>query len=88
MVLRNHPKLAHTVIHKFGTDPNHAKCLYYKYCPNWRTSLETVHTLVNHRDYLDKNSSIQEFDEFNILNYNKTFGEMCRDILLKIENSE
>ena len=86
-VLRGHPNISHTVRETFGTNANHFKCLFYKYCPQWRISLEAVHTLVNHRSYKDTNSTIKEFDEFNILNYNHTFGEMCREILLKIKEN-
>jgi hypothetical protein len=85
--LRVHPNLSHTVRETFGTSPNHFGCLFRKYCPNWRISLEAVHTLINHRSYKDKNSTIKEFDEFNVLSYKHTFGEMCREILRKMKEN-
>ncbi len=52
----------------------------------WKT-YDTIHTLVNHREYLDdKTPSIKEFDEKNILAYNFTYGEMCRVILRRVNS--
>ena len=85
LVLKNHSFLAHVVNNRFGTAAHKAECLYFKYCKDWRTSLEAIHLLINHRHYLDAKSPIKEFDENNILNYNYTFGEMCREILDSIK---
>ena len=44
-------------------------------------SLDSIHLLINHRSYLDKESPIKEFNEENIKTYNFTYGEMCRNVL-------
>jgi hypothetical protein len=54
--------------------------LYKVNWPEWKT-LDTIHLLINHRYYLDKESPIKEFDEINIKTYKYTYGEMVRDIL-------
>lgn len=54
---------------------------------NWSKwkSLDAIHTLINHRSYLDKISpNLTEFNEFNIINYNYTYGVMVREILAKM----
>ena len=50
---------------------------------NWKgwTNLETIHLLINHRNYMDKESPIKEFNEENIWTYNRTYGIMVRSIL-------
>lgn len=50
----------------------------------WK-KMDTIHLLINHRDYLDKESKIKQFDEKNIQNYEFTFGEIARDILKRSE---
>ncbi len=58
---------------------------------DWKEWIEydTIHLLVNHRSYLDLNyNETKEFYEFNILNYNFTFGEMCRKILFKMKKNQ
>lgn len=50
----------------------------------WK-KMDTIHLLINHRDYLDKESKIKQFDEKNIQNYEFTFGEIARDILNRSE---
>jgi hypothetical protein len=57
------------------------------YHTNWtqlNITLDAVHLLINHRSYLDKNSPIKEFDEFNIQNYSYTFGTIARNLLKNI----
>jgi hypothetical protein len=58
--------------------------LYFTYWPEWNETLDAVHLLINHRSYLDKNSPIQEFNEFNIQNYTFTFGKIARELLKNI----
>jgi hypothetical protein len=48
----------------------------------WR-DLNSVHLMINHRHYLDKESPIKEFNETNIWTYNRTYGAMVRTILRK-----
>jgi hypothetical protein len=51
--------------------------------------MDSIHTLINHRSYLDTETPwIKEFDEFNILNYTRGYGEMCRDVLERIKDFE
>ncbi len=57
--------------------------LYKSYWAGWK-EFYTIHLLINHRSYLDKESPIKEFDEENILGYNRTYGEMCRVIMDQI----
>lgn len=65
----------HMMIHK----------LYKTYWSGWK-DLNSIHLIINHRYYLDKESPIKEFDENNIWSYNYTYGEMCRIVLVKIKN--
>jgi hypothetical protein len=46
----------------------------------WK-SMDSLHLLVNHRYYLDKDSPIKVFNETNIQKYQFTFGQIARDIL-------
>ena len=54
---------------------------------NWSKwkQMDSIHLLINHRSYLDKESNIKEFNEINIQNYQFTFGEIAKDILTKNE---
>jgi hypothetical protein len=47
--------------------------------------MKTVHLLLNHRHYLDKESPIKEFNEDNIKSYKYPYGSMARDIMNKIK---
>lgn len=58
--------------------------LYKKYWKEWK-EMDSIHLLINHRYYLDKDSPIKEFDEINIKNYNFTYGQMCRTVMEKIK---
>lgn len=75
--------LAHAVRISLGTHMLIHQ-LYKINWPEWRT-LDTIHLLMGHRSYLDKESPIKEFSEKNIRTYNFTYGFMCREILDRIK---
>ena len=52
---------------------------------NWnnRKNFNTIHLMINHRYYMDKDATIKEFDETNIWTFNKTYGTMARILLRK-----
>ena len=80
-ILLKHRYLAHAVKNKLGTHML-VHNLYKTYWPEWK-SLDSIHLLINHRSYLDKDSPIKTFNEINIINYKFTYGYMVRDILNK-----
>ena len=47
------------------------------------SQFDMIHLLINHRYYLDANSTIKEFDEINIWKYNYTYGNIARSVLTK-----
>lgn len=61
--------------------------LYKTIWDGWK-EFYTVHLLINHRSYLDKESPIKEFDENNILTFNRTYGIMCRKVMDLIDAVE
>ena len=83
-ILSKCPDLVHPVRELFGVQ-NLAEELYEKHdWEGWREQY-AVHLLFRHREYLAKGdvkeSGIADFDEDNILLYNKTFGVMARAVL-------
>lgn len=74
--------LAHVVKVKLGTHMLVGQLFHEKNWSKWK-DLETVHLLINHRVYLDKDSPIKEFNETNIWTYDRTYGIMVRSILRK-----
>ena len=83
-ILSKCPDLVHPVKELFGVQ-NLAEELYEKYdWEGWREQY-AIHLLFRHREYLAKedvkDSGIADFDEDNILRYNKTFGVMARAVL-------
>jgi hypothetical protein len=78
-ILLKHRYLAHAVKEKLGTHML-VHNLFKTYWADWK-SLDSIHLLINHRSYLDEKSPIKDFDEFNIKNYNYTYGYMVREIL-------
>ena len=87
LILLKNDNLAHAVRNKFGTQMLIEELYEMKDWKEW-IEYDTIHLLVNHRSYLDLNyNETKEFDEFNILNYNYTFGEMCRKILFKMKKN-
>ena len=84
-ILRQRSDLVNRVEELFGVH-NLAEKLYgteSNQWPEWR-NYYSIHLLSRHRDYLVKSdvqqSNILDFDEKNIQNYTKTFGEMARSI--------
>jgi hypothetical protein len=47
---------------------------------NWK-NFNTIHLMINHRYYMDKDATIKKFDETNIWTFNKTYGTMARILL-------
>jgi hypothetical protein len=87
LILLKNDNLAHAVRNKFGTQMLIEELYEMKDWKEW-IEYDTIHLLVNHRSELDLNyNETKEFDEFNILNYNYTFGEMCRKILFKMKKN-
>lgn len=84
-IIRENPFLVHGVWPNFGVEfRNLAYNLYRNIWSKWN-EYDTIHTLVNHRYYLDRNSPISEFDEYNIIEYDYTYGYMARDIMNRIK---
>lgn len=87
-ILEKHPDLVHRIEDRFGVQ-NLAKELYSEYWPHWR-DYYAIHLLWRHRDYLAKDdyksSGIEWFNEINIQNYTKTFGEMARSVWNELED--
>ena len=80
-ILLKNDNLAHAVENKFGTQMLIEELYEMKDWKEW-IEYDTIHLLVNHRSELDLNyNETKEFDQFNILNYNYTFGEICRKVL-------
>ena len=84
-ILSQRPELVNRVEELFGVQ-NLAEKLYGTNAnewPEWK-NYYSIHLLARHRDYLVKSdveqSKILNFDENNIKNYTKTFGEMARSI--------
>ena len=70
----------HTVISKLGTENLINELYFMKDWQGWR-NLDSLHLLVNHRSYLDKDSPVKVFNDTNIQTYRFTFGKIARDIL-------
>lgn len=79
-ILRKHGYLAYAVKIKLGAHMLFSELYEEHNWKQWRT-LDSIHLLINHRSYLDANSTIKEFNETNIWTYNRTYGIMVRSIL-------
>ncbi len=80
--------MAHKVYLNLGTQNVFTELYLWSNWHEWR-KMDSIHTLINHRSYLDTETPwIKEFDEFNILNYTRGYGEMCRDVLERIKDFE
>lgn len=79
-ILYKRPELVHRVKLLFGVHML-AHELYKTYWKEWREQ-NSVHLLMRHRHYLDKEhlDKWPEFDENNIKEYNMTFGVMAREV--------
>ena len=84
-ILSQRPYLVNRVKELFGVH-NLAEKLYGTEAKHWTEwkNYYAIHLLARHRDYLVKSdveeTKILEFNETNIQNYTKTFGEMARSI--------
>jgi hypothetical protein len=84
-ILREHPFLAHVVRDKLGTH-NVSELLYGRNeSTEWRR-YDTIHLLLGHRWYNDAGSPIKKFNKVNIVDYNRTYGHMCRDIMRRMRS--
>ena len=70
----------HTVNSKLGTENLINELYFMEDWQGWK-NLDSLHLLVNHRSYLDKDSPIKLFNDTNIQTYQFTFGKIARDIL-------
>jgi hypothetical protein len=79
-VLYKRPELVHRVKLLFGVHMLVPQ-LYWTLWKEWRQQY-TVHLLMRHRSYLDKDhlQNWPNFDEINIMDYPMTFGEMAREV--------
>ncbi|XP_069679840.1 uncharacterized protein [Periplaneta americana] len=79
-ILYKRPELVHRVKLLFGVHML-VHNLYKSYWNEWRKQI-SMHLLMRHRSYLDKEhlDKWPEFDENNIKYYNMTFGEMAREV--------
>jgi hypothetical protein len=86
-ILGRCPHLVHREKERFGVH-NLAQKLYGEYWPQWR-DYYAIHLLFRHRSYLVEDdvrlSGIEEFDEENVRSYNRTFGEMARAVLDRLD---
>lgn len=78
-ILYERPELVHRVKLLFGVHML-IHNLYKSHWKGWR-DYYTIHLLIRHRSYLDKESPIKNFDENNIKTYNYTYGQMARQVL-------
>ena len=74
--------MAHIVKIKLGTHMIPDELYKQVNWIEWK-NLYSIHLLINHRSYMDKESDIKEFNETNIWTYNRTYGVMARTILRK-----
>jgi hypothetical protein len=83
-ILKQHPKIAHIVPVKFGVQILFMRIYKIKGWKEWK-NFYTIHLLMNHRRYADKDSSVRQFNEANIMDYPYAYGDMARDILERIK---
>lgn len=76
MFLIPKPHLVHRVTRDFGVQM--VTHMLYRVCSDEWLQMYAVHLLHRHRDYLAPNDTVGEYDERNIVHYNKTFGQMAR----------
>ena len=82
--MRKDRSLAHIVKIRLGTqEAVFGYAFYQEKWPDFQ-NFSALHFMINHRSYLDKDSPIKEFDEHNIWKYNKSYGELVRGILRRV----
>lgn len=78
--LRPNRSLVHRVPIRFGVD-DLVVMLYCSLNRNWQQEFDTIHLLIRHRHNFGANKLpdyFETFDEHNIRQYNRTYGEMAR----------
>lgn len=78
-ILERMPYLVHRVPYDFGIH-SLVHLLYGTRSSEWK-NYHSIHLLVRHKNYLLPGDSVLEFNEENIKQYNKTFGDMARLVL-------
>ncbi|PRD31700.1 UNVERIFIED_CONTAM: hypothetical protein NCL1_22825 [Trichonephila clavipes] len=78
-ILEPMPYLVHRVPYDFGVH-NLVHLLYGTHSDEWK-NYHAIHLLVRHKNYLLPGDTVEEFNENNINQYNKTFGDMARLVL-------
>ena len=78
VILSKNPTLVHRVKELFGVQ-GLAKELYEDSKFEWQKFF-AIHLLARHRNYLVNDDLTEEFNEENIQNYTKSFGELARSI--------
>lgn len=79
LILERMPNIVHRVSYDFGVH-NLVHLLYGTRSDEWKNYVG-IHLLVRHKNYLLPGDTVEEFNEENIKNYNKTFGDMARLVL-------
>lgn len=77
-ILYKNPELVHRVVRDFGVDIKFVKMLYKEKSSEWK-NFYTIHLLINHH-YLVPSHRPVIFDEVNIIEYNKTYGDMVKSV--------
>lgn len=82
-ILSKQPDLVHRVTDLFGVQGLSKELYSMRKWKKWH-EFYSIHLLTRHREYLVpediKESGIKEFNEINIQNYTKSFGEIARSI--------
>lgn len=69
----------HRVKVRLGVSQLMDKMYEFQDWPNWSQNYDTIHLLMNHRDYLDSHfKEYGELNERNIQNYPYIFGKLAR----------
>lgn len=79
VILARNPSLIHRVTESFGVQGLARELYQLERWDQWKQYF-SIHLLARHRHYLAPDPQILEFNEFNIQNYTKTFGQLARSI--------
>lgn len=79
VILKKNPSLVHRVTEAFGVQGLSRELYQLEHWDQWKEYF-AIHLLARHRDYLVPDDPIVEFNEVNIQNYSKTFGQLARSI--------